>query len=431
MVTLLDARRKLLKDVPELGKTHTLTALATGSITIGSLANTNFPATKFRNAIAYRGEAASAADYRRYLGAYTAASGLIVHTGANYSDTTVTNEEVEIWYDPEIVPDIDVNQAFADAISQLRVLTRIPLAHGPIDYDMQASGVTNWTPNSGTPFAKQTTQAEVFWGGRSGAFTDGGSGGDYTDSALYHLSSSAQVNMFSIVRADTGTSTLKALDGSGNVQGSVSSTQETPVLMWKRVGFDSADEQIRLRIEGTTVSAQGDWGPTWFVREDDYYFPLNRVPGWIDSTHHITGLSVGRPRQAGSETDTYIFGSMEYEELREGIDFYFQRQHADANPDACYVLKTALMSEPLFLTVSSPWSAPYGVTAAFSAETDTTGCRTDLLVAQVKLLLGERFPAKLGYLKEEGAKEKLRLISMMAGTPEQPRRTGWQKGMFR
>src|SRR5690348_14499792 len=98
--TLLDLRRAFLQAVPELGATYTLTALATGSITVGSLANTNFPTNKFRNRIAYRGEATTAADYERYLGTLTTSTGLIAHTGANYSDTTVTNEEVEIWEDP-------------------------------------------------------------------------------------------------------------------------------------------------------------------------------------------------------------------------------------------------------------------------------------------------------------------------------------------
>jgi hypothetical protein len=427
MGTLLDHRRALLRAVPELGRTYTLTALATGSITIGSLANSNFPTNLYRNAIAWRGEATTAADNLRYLGLLTASSGLIAHTGAVYSDTTVTNEEVEIWYDPEMRPDTDINPLMEEALGQLRALCRIPLAHGPIDFDMQASGITNWTANSGTPFAKQTTAAQVLRG-RSGVLTDAGSGGDYTDSALYPIHGGNSGNMYFIAKADTGTGKFITLDGSGNIQASVSITSEDWVLGWKRVDFDSTDELWRLRAQAVAASDSVDIDSFWFVKEHDYYFDLSRTPGWITSLDHVVGVSVARPR-VQAETDTYQFGSVEYEELREGEDFYFQRQHADANPTGVFILKQKYMTEPLFLNVSCPWTSPYGVARAYTAETDSTECMRDLHLAQCKILLAERYGGKkwAQVVGEQGRKEKLALISQVAQKPAEPRRSGWAR----
>lgn len=426
-ITLLAARRALLQAIPELGATYTPTAAASGSITIGSLANSNFPTNHFRNRIAYRGEAATAADYERYLSTLTAATGLITITGS-YADTTITSESVEIWMDPEIRVSTHINPLLADAVSQLRVLCHVPLGHGPLDYDMQASGITNWPDGStGTTPAKQTTTTEVAAGARSLVVTDSGSGGGYTQSALYPLRANGDVNVFAIVKAATGTAKLTVLDENGSTQAILSTTEEDWVLLWKRVTMAGA-EKIRLRPSSVAASDSGVWQAAWFARADDFHYAISRVPGWITAPHHVVGLSIGWP-QVSAGTDAYHYGSMLFERLTEGVDYYCQRPSADANPTAIFLLKPGLAQYPLFIDVSSPASEPYGVTAAFTAETDTTFLSKELLLAQAKILLGERFP-RYADQAQRGIKEKTQLLAQEMYPTKEPRPTGWRKRPF-
>ena len=408
--TVLAARRALMRDVRTLGEYHPITALAVGSVTVGSLANTEWPVEKFRHNILFRPEAASAADFVRYAGQLTVASGLIAHTGANYADTTITNEELEIWYDPDIRPDTDILYLMQDALDYVKAQVMIPLRHGPASADMQGSAVdSDWT-ESGASDTVDATASEVFKGAQSLTVTDSGSGNGYTQSALSPIGQGKGVSIFGIVKSDTGTSKLVALDGAGNEQASISTTQEDWMLLMKHVQFDAADEQIRLRLQEVAASDAGDWQMAWFVKEDDYIFRLT----YLSERQRVEGIAVGKPQVSGPEADTYLAGSMDFtERLEEGVHYKCYRPRADANPAYIQMLPKGYkyMREPLFLVLSAPYSAPYGAAIAFSAETDETDCPLDDFLAQCKILLAERWPAKFADAGKRGESEKETLLA--------------------
>lgn len=96
MPTLTQIRRRMLElEAGALGRVVPVTALATGSLTSNVL---RFGAKNqtFSEKWIVRPEAADVADRVRLSLNFTPSTGVITHAGANYADTTATNEEAEI-----------------------------------------------------------------------------------------------------------------------------------------------------------------------------------------------------------------------------------------------------------------------------------------------------------------------------------------------
>ena len=102
MTTQRAIRRLMLQLDPALGRSEAVTALATGSVTAGALAYGGSP-QRYVDRYAVRGDATAAADKIRRISNFTPSTGLMAHTGTNYSDTTTTGETVEVWeFDPQL-----------------------------------------------------------------------------------------------------------------------------------------------------------------------------------------------------------------------------------------------------------------------------------------------------------------------------------------
>ena len=422
--TPLLARQALLRALPELGMYFSsIDALAAGSITITPLANSLLTTSEYANNIIHRPAAATAADITRFAGLLTVASGALA-VSPNYTDTTATNETVEIWYDPTIRPDIHILRLFQDALRQIKFRATIPLYHGPASADMQGSNVdSDWT-ESGATDSVQTTASEIFSNAQSLVVTDSGSGNGYTASAAQKVGQGRTVYFFAIVKADTGTSMLRIMDGSSNEQASVSTTQEDWMLLKKQVAFDSTDETFTMRLQEVAASDSGDWQAAWYVKADRYNFEL---PSWFDDTMTPVGISVGNFNVAGTESDTWLADSSKVESLIEGTDYQWIRSLGDAHILGVRILNELLLSEPLFLTLDCPWSTPYGVAASFSSETDTTDCPISLLIPQAKILIGEAYK-KFEYLIPRGSAEKLTELRQTQNNEKPPTRNrGWSR----
>jgi hypothetical protein len=406
MPTLKVARRALLQRHQEdLGIIRPITALATGSVTVGSLANTNLPDTKYRNTILGRFDAASAADNIRYAGLLTASTGLIAHTGSNYSDTTATDEQLEIWYDPDIRPDVDILNVFSEALDELRVLCHVPLGHGPDDYDMQANNTTSWPDTSNVTMTAQTTAAQVLRGARSknSAFSAAG----YSQSTLVRVHPSGQVFFWGIWKADVGTISLDLRNAAGTQIDVIDYTGETWALGQKLVSAGSSDEEVRLRLAGSAASDEGDHQAAVIVIPERRLFIL---PSWIGDKHMVIGLSVARSTGPTLGNDLTLAEGLEYASLRPNIDYRFYRPYADANPYQVEILNPYYMTQPLFIDVACPYSEPYGVSVAFSAESDTTDCPLDLLIAQSEIIMAERWPRKFSAWLEYARAQKSAIV---------------------
>lgn len=422
--TVKAARRLFLREVPKAGYTAAITGLTTTTITLKDRKNSKRNPKQYQNKILFRSDASDLdVDGIRYGGAYSA--GAITIEGENYTDVTATDEFCEVWHHMELHPREQWAQMATDALDALKVRGRIPLAHGPADYDMQASATTAWPATNGST-SIQVTASEVFMAKRSRLLTDGGAGTGYLQQlAAVRVGQARKAAFFTIAKSDAGTSQLviRSVDATGAeaTEETVPFTQEAWLLLKKYVSFDADHEGWAMRIANATASGATDVQFAWGVNLDELDFYL---PSWIDHLTNVVGISVARPQARGREDDTWLAGSIKYERLEEGVDFQFHRFAADANPHLITILKPEWLKEPLFLELDMPWSAPYGVAVSFEDEDDTTGCPMPLFIAQMKILAGKRYPGLFPGLMAEGTAEKLNYLARNRN-PRTPRDSSW------
>lgn len=110
--SLAEVRRRMLELGPEdMGAVYAPSSLTTTTVMVSALATGAFNSQKYRDYYILRSAAASAADRVRRVSSFTPASGTLTHAGANYSDTTVGTELVELWkWEPRLV-DESINAA--------------------------------------------------------------------------------------------------------------------------------------------------------------------------------------------------------------------------------------------------------------------------------------------------------------------------------
>lgn len=95
--TLTDYAREMIRRERKLGRIITASSFTTTAIVASLLATGTVSANKYKNNFAIRREAASQpADRSRIVTNFAASTGTFTHAGANYADTTATNEEVEV-----------------------------------------------------------------------------------------------------------------------------------------------------------------------------------------------------------------------------------------------------------------------------------------------------------------------------------------------
>jgi hypothetical protein len=357
-----------------------------------------------------------AAERKRIADSLSVAAGVatLTHYGPDRTEVTLTDVEI-LSMDPD-----ELIRMFGDALNGLKVDCFVPLGHGPTDGDMQKSLHADWDDTTAT-FEKQTTASEVFAGARSGTLTLS-AGGGYTQAATtYRMGSSKSGWMHAIAKADIGTGIYRIVDSGGTTVQSISFSQESWLYMTKQFSLSSTQELIRPRLMGTDNLDQIDWQSAWFVKDGEYLFD---APSWLGERDELRGLAVGRLGGAGPDDDTYLAAGMQFDELKEGVDYQFIRRFADATPHQIRLLNKGLISRPLFTIVACPYSAPYGVSAAFTAESDTTTCPLDLLLAQMKILLGERYGQRFPGLYDKGVTEKITALSK-AMSPLPPEQNTW------
>lgn len=122
MTTLAGFAREMIRRAPGevLGRVEAVASLAVGSVTVTALATGSRPSDEFVGKYMTRRETATAADRVRRISSYTTGTGLLAHSGANYGDTTATNEFVEI----TLVEPKDIDNAIQMALATTTRLDR-------------------------------------------------------------------------------------------------------------------------------------------------------------------------------------------------------------------------------------------------------------------------------------------------------------------
>ena len=316
------------------------------------------------------------------------------------------------------------------ALSKIIIEGMIPLYHGPDDADLQDSDSidASWTETNATD-TEQTTDAEVLQGARSLVVTDSGSGGGYTRSSTVRMGQSRRGTAFAIAKSDTGTSALRVNDQGGTALETVNFTQEEWLFIKKQFSLASDDEGCTLDLLEVTAGAAGDWQHAWVVKEGNGAF---RLPEYIDRHFRVTGIARAIFHESGPEADTWLADSVEYERLRRDEDYRFNVRHGDANPNWIYLTREAvargLLTEPLFLILAMPASAPYGVSAALTTVASTSIVPQEWLVAYMKYMIGKYYPSIKPGLEQEGMAQYNKFVQLEQDDQPRARRV---RQMFR
>jgi hypothetical protein len=385
--TLTTIRQRLFRelDLGVLIANGVFDAAAAGSITSANvMRNSRWTANHFsqKNTLIFRPGAATAADQIRYAGDLTNNTGLLAHTGANYSDTTVGSEAVELWYDG-VRPDLEVLDAINRALEFVNVRTFIPISHGgDLDYDMSISTDTNWT-NVGSPStsAKATTARRTPYGLRSYQLINNGVANEGTQSATLPAVPARSVKSFAIASVNVGGASMQFYDVTGSAaftQAAVTSSEEEPMLLeqpWQAV--PASCREMAVRLLGTTTTSDVYWNGLWVYKQDNLRLNL---PSFLDEEFNLPSIFHGRPRFAIAN-HVWDAQSLDMVELKKGREFDYIAHHADANPYAIVVRDSSIYDYPLFVQASRPYSD----LGTLSAEADTTSCPLHLLMPMVKI----------------------------------------------
>ena len=392
--TLKAIRRRIGEELgPECYVAGAVSALTTTSVTSLAFLNTNWGSGHFagKSAVLHRLEATSAADYYRYAGSLTNTSGLIaVAGGANYSDTTVTDEEVEAWM-YGVRADQHIHPAINRAMEFIQAQVLIPLSHGSdLDYGMEASTDTNWTDvGSPTTSAKATTARRTPYGMRSyNLINDAANEG--TRSATIGIRASSKLSAFAIASANVGTASFQPYDitNSAVVGTAITHGEEEPQLMHWTGNVPATCEEVALYMLGTTNTSDIFWNMTWLYKHDNLRLHL---PSYVNEEFKAPTIFIGRPR-VNTGTGLWDAQSLDFEELKENRDYRFLMSQPSANPHSILMTSDAFYQYPIFVQVSRPYSD----LGALSAETDTTTCPLHLLLPRARMeLLDSVYKTKL------------------------------------
>lgn len=147
MPTQKEYRREMVRRLPgdQLGRVETIASLGAQTAVVTQLAGGTRSSSEFAGRWMLRAEAASPpAERVRRCSSFTASSGTLTHAGTAYSDTTATNEFLEIWNHEPYLIDNAVQMALARLVRCDR--TEFPTVSGQMRYPLSA---LSWITGAG------------------------------------------------------------------------------------------------------------------------------------------------------------------------------------------------------------------------------------------------------------------------------------------
>ncbi len=330
-------------------------ATATTIVSANILRNTNWGSSFFmnRDTIIMRPGAATAADFMRWAGVLTTSTGTLAHTGANYADTTVGTETVELWYD-NVRPDLELMDAANRALEFVNLTTLEPLSHlGDNDGGMSASVTTAYSATN-TTLTKITTAGKMDWGIRAlRAINSAGSG--YAQSATMTITQGRPWTAFALPACAISSATFTAYDvtNSAALPGSVTSAEFEPQLVqipWQNA--PATCKQIARQLGGVSATADVAWNAAWFYKQDSLRVNL---PSFVSEDFKAAFIFQARPQFVSTTAYVYPAASLRFIPLTEGKDYELLINQGDTNPYAVQFNHAGYFDWPLFVQVRRPY----------------------------------------------------------------------------
>ena len=413
-----------------LGGTTTVNAASTFTTTSQELyrLSTNAPSTRLQGWYSFVGDDA-AADQIRMIESHSVAAAAaanvttVTHAGPNTSAGTSTAHWLLRIHPGHLIALIN------DALELELADITLPVVQGT-DWDMQTSGVTNWTDTNATS-SKVTTAANVLYGVRGLRVALSGADG-YSASPLVRIPRGQQVRVWAIGRADVGSAVATVVDGSGTTLTTMSHTEENWTYMWEDLSPGSTAEEIGFRLGGDGASDDTYWAAIGVEVQDQQVFQL---PAWADERFKVKSLALARFLGATDSGQNRQALSRELYSIMEGSDWRYISEHPSVNGYWVEIERRWLdYNSPYFISGKPPYSyfgtftVPDEDTAA--AVTETSTIPLHIVISRCKWLLAERYGALFPFIdKGSLAREiHIRRLERYTRPPEQLVRS---RGMFR
>lgn len=305
----------------------------------------------------------------------------------------------------------DLRRLVNDALELDLTNITLPLTYGT-DWDMQTSGVTNWTDTNATS-SKVTAVANVIYGVRGLRVLNSSSNG-YSQSASTRITKNQPFVAWAIGRADVGTATATLVDGSGNTLTSLTSTEEQWVYMWDDVTPGSTAEEVSWRLGGSGASDDTYWAAVGIYKPDEAQIFL---PSWVDEPFKLKALSRACFRGPTDDSRSWQAMSREMRKLNEGADYRVEIEHGSLNPAYVEIVDPGWRNwdSPYFITGMRPYS-DFGT---LGADTDSVYAPLHVVIPRAKYLLGDRYSQAFPDVKMQAMSElAVRAASRRTETPK-------------
>ena len=346
-------------------------SFAAGSITSADyLQDSNKPIEHWRGlqVVIYRPGAATAADEIRFAGALTNTTGLLAHTGANYADTTVGTETVELWF-YGIRPDLWVEDAINRALEHNYYQTWRALSIFD-DGDMADSATTAYTAATGATLTKSTTARRNYF--RRALRVQNDSANDYAQSSTVGLQLGDELYVWAIASVDAGgPAELVLYDITGSAEFGTAKThnEEQPHLMYRQESIPTAANEIAVRLQGDGATGDVYWSALGGYRMSDRRIYLDSTFDERFKVESLAYLELNNPNAA----DGYDAMALEAIEIpKDAYDFIYE--YPAPNPRAIQFHTLAYHGRPLVIQ----GRLPYSEEGTLAAEADSTACPLDL-----------------------------------------------------
>ena len=408
--TLKNIRRQFLREVPSAGAYYptasdSYSAVVAGSVTNARWADSNLASESFKGQLLFRPDAVNATDLIRHAGALTVASGLLAHTGANYTDTTITSETLEKWIQEHLYPDGEWLRCANDALEYEFAEHVVPLSNADFsDFDMASSATTSFTASGAeATLTKATTANTLVYSGIRSLSIALTAAGNATTATAVRATGGAPYQAWTLFRAAAGSGGIVSFSvrDAGGELAVVNTTANQDANRWQYAwingSLDADTNIVNLRLASTGATDTLYWDCLSFLQTTDNWIYL---PSTVTERFKLLGLSRS-DFQFPTTSGMADAQSRTLTRLEEGRDFIFHAHQAEANPYAIEILRSGLLSYPLWLHIRRPYSD----IDSLSAETDTTTCPPHTLLPRIKYLWGERYAKEFPGLKAQAFKE--------------------------
>lgn len=386
-ITRAQIRAELYDTVPGLGFSGTATAAATTSITdTYALKDTTLGANHYRGTYIYRPLATTSSDVVRKANTLAPTTGVLTHSGGNYTDVTTFGYELVGPLHPD-----ELNACITRAMRFVYFEVQLPLCGLVVNGDME-NGATGWTGTNATPTAI-TTASKVFSGTNALRVANSGANG-YAASGTFTVFPNEPFYASSVCQVTSGTASFQMYDNTNSaiIGSAITSVETNFAHLWCMGNIPSTCHTASIRLSGVEASADVAWNHALAYRTSQLVLPAQ---SWLDEQYKLLKL---REAKYSKNLSAQANGGYDDAQSRHFDDWFQPSMYSldpfklDTNPYN-FQLTRAIPRNELWVEAKRPY---YDV-ETMATEAATTHAPLNLVAAYARMELAKvlkvRYPS--------------------------------------